>query len=174
MAHSPEQPQDNELPIEPPIEPAHAFAADLKAAYAERIDVPASLDAAILDAARRAEPDSLPIRRWHWRVAGAAAIVIFAAALGSVYFNPPPAGQPLAGDVDGSNTVDIIDALAIAQLLRDPSATVPIQWDVTGDGVVDRADVEAVARQAVALPQSPNGQPSSPQVSAIMKGDSRG
>lgn len=59
------------------------------------------------------------------------------------------------GDVNADARIDILDALALAMMLRDGAdAGAPdlvARADVTSDGRVDQADVDAIARAAVAI-----------------------
>ncbi|MDG1897289.1 MAG: dockerin type I domain-containing protein [Fuerstiella sp.] len=53
-------------------------------------------------------------------------------------------------DVDGSGSVDILDAFALARRVRRSDADL-LTWDQNGDGVVNEADVKLVAMNAVML-----------------------
>ena len=59
-------------------------------------------------------------------------------------------GRTSAMDVDGSGSVDIVDAFLMSRRLRE-GARVPDSWDFDRDGEVGRGDVEAVAVAAVSL-----------------------
>ncbi|MEZ6121813.1 MAG: hypothetical protein R3C49_01405 [Planctomycetaceae bacterium] len=52
-------------------------------------------------------------------------------------------------DIDGSGTVDILDAFVLARSLSRPDHDV--RWDQNGDGQVDDSDVQLVAMRAVML-----------------------
>jgi hypothetical protein len=74
-----------------------------------------------------------------------------------------PAAQPFAEvvarvaragpmDIDGSGTVDIVDAFLMSRRLREVAGgETPADWDFDRDGEVGRGDVEAVAIAAVSL-----------------------
>ena len=124
--------------------------------YRRDIPVPADVDRAVLGEARAAY---LRRRRfWVARRAGAAAAAVAAAVAVVVYVyverdrgTPRPVAvrqAAVAGDVDGSGRVDILDAFLLARKVEGGTAATPGE-DVNGDGVVDRADVERVAALAV-------------------------
>jgi len=96
-------------------------------------------------------------RRRRFRPAWAAAAAALLLAAGAwLYAGHRPgrveskavSGSP--SDIDGSGTVDIIDAYLLARRLKG-GGRLPARWDLNGDGRVDRGDVEALARRAVAL-----------------------
>ncbi|MCZ6794743.1 MAG: dockerin type I domain-containing protein [Planctomycetota bacterium] len=98
------------------------------------VAVPEEVDEAVLAAARRQ-----PRRLWWVPLAAAAAILVAVTLRARV-----------PGDVDGSGTVDILDAYALALRLkecREPGR----RWDMNGDGVVDMKDVDEIARRSVSV-----------------------
>lgn len=125
--------------------------------YRRDIEVPAAVDRAVLGEARAG---FLRRRRlWLARRAGAAAAAVAAAIAIVVYVyvergrgTPPPVAvrqAAVAGDVDGSGRVDILDAFLLARKVEGGPAAAG--EDVNGDGVVDRADVDRVAAMAVSV-----------------------
>ncbi|MHC4909917.1 MAG: dockerin type I domain-containing protein [Planctomycetota bacterium] len=102
----------------------------------------------------------VPSPRWNWRyVAGVAAFGAVAAVIGLSLTVVPVLQRPrsvdtaapvvLAGDVDGSGRVDMLDAFAIARSVA--ASEFLAAHDVNGDGVIDDRDVQHVARLAVDL-----------------------
>ncbi len=72
---------------------------------------------------------------------------------------PPPSvarqpGPAVAGDVDGSGTLDILDAFALARAVERDGGTPTRGHDFNGDGRVDRQDADWLADRAVALDRS--------------------
>ncbi|MBL0922746.1 MAG: hypothetical protein IBJ10_11555 [Phycisphaerales bacterium] len=113
-------------------------------------EMPAGVDLGLLAAAHR----TYAARRRAGRMLRGAGTIAGAAALGigawAVWTGPRPgAGALVHGDVDGSGVVDILDALIVANGVRDGQASAA--WDFDGDGAVTRADVEQVAIRAVRL-----------------------
>lgn len=134
-----------------PPEPSDALGTDLKAIYARPVTVPADIDAAILESAAGTRPNRLRLTRWAMP-AGAAAAAI---AVGVMLWGPTRFGRDvMAGDLDGSGRVDIVDALTFAQRL--PAYGVSLAHDMNGDGRLDQADIDAIAMRAVTL--NPAGQ----------------
>jgi hypothetical protein len=87
-------------------------------------------------------------RRRYWPAwAAAAALVLAAGGWGLFSLHRAPR-RP--GDIDGSGTVDIVDAYLLSRQLG-PAGRIEPAWDVNRDGRVDRADIDAVARIAVAV-----------------------
>jgi hypothetical protein len=122
------------------------------------VPVPESADRAVrAHAGQRAAEISRELVRRRVRLwpvwAAAAALLLAAGAWGLVgrrLGDAPPAREPLRADVDGSGSVDIVDAYLLARRLE-PSGRADPAWDLNRDGRVDRADVDAVARIAVAV-----------------------
>ncbi len=141
------------------------------------IEVPESLDAAILAHANqhlntigRPIPAKSKSRKWRWAAWStgtlAAAMLLFAMMPGSL--NPDrtsatvamPEMAPLpaeltdavavAGDIDGSGDIDILDAFALARTLESENGN-GSRWDQNGDGLLNQNDVQLVALQAVML-----------------------
>jgi len=133
-----------------------SFAKDLGAIFGPQGQVPARVDRAVAEAARR--HFGRPQRRLWWvRWAVAAATTAAAVVVWTVYvpaFRPPlsPAAKFAAemkrADIDHSGRVDILDAFRLARHIESAN---PIQetWDINGDGLVNRDDVDSVALAAV-------------------------
>lgn len=148
-----------------------------RAARGPRVEIPARVDSAIRAAARgraleiregRGRLLRLPV--WIGSVAAAAAVLL-AVGLWSLRGRTPGDAEPIpdaeaplfasagdaatpgrtsAMDIDGSGSVDIVDAFLMSRRLRE-GARVPDSWDFDRDGEVGRGDVEAVALAAVSL-----------------------
>ena len=129
------------------------------AARPPSLEIPAEIDARILSTARgRARKRAY--LRWPGLLAAAASVLIAAGIFwgvrgrgrgrGRVREPSAPPAEELAMDIDGSGSVDIVDAYLISRRLK-RSGAVPSSWDWDGDGRVGGRDVELVARRAVAL-----------------------
>ncbi len=92
-------------------------------------------------------PSTLRFRhkRWQRWLPLAASIVIAATML---YF--ASLGRTLAADVNRDGTVDVLDALVLADRVRRGEAK-SRQWDVNGDGKVDARDSEEILARVVDL-----------------------
>jgi predicted anti-sigma-YlaC factor YlaD len=119
----------------------------------ESVYIPEEIDSAVLDFARRRLEHSrrriVRIRRLGWAAAAAVALLVLSAGV-LHYAWRPPASPVVAADIDGSGSVDIIDAFSLA-LSVESNGGDGGKGDIDGNGIVDRGDVEAVARMAVAL-----------------------
>lgn len=136
------------------------LAARLNELYGKSVAVSATTDHAILAAARTGfwrRGRGRRVVRWVGATAAAAAAVVVVALTlrrggagdaTRVAVSEPPA---VAGDVDRSGRVDMLDAFVLARKL-DAKAAAAKGDDVNGDGVLDRRDVDAVAAMAVRLP----------------------
>lgn len=121
--------------------------------------VPESVDRAVLALARaRAGSGGSHRRRRRidWRVGGALAAAAGLALATTVWMFGEVGGArgpgrvgPM-GDVDGSGTVDIVDALVLTRAI-DGGLALQANWDLTGDGRVDLADVDRIATESVRL-----------------------
>lgn len=112
--------------------------------------LPPAVDLEVLAAARRSFEQRRRARyvgRGAGALASAAAVGLAAWALWPSQGTVTP--SRLAGDADGSGVVDMLDALIVANGVRDGAA--PAAWDINGDGAVTRADVDLVAMSAVRL-----------------------
>ncbi len=151
------------------------FSEDLSTLFKPKFSVPPELDRAIMDQANR----RLVQRHWRhrifhhisiWRIAAAAAVIIFAFSL-NLTQKPGPTTtssfvvEAQAVDIDGNGRVDILDAFKLARYVESGKSTKtklsPVSgtgqalgkqgWDINGDGLVDRNDVDLVALSAVRL-----------------------
>jgi hypothetical protein len=134
------------------------LARDLARLADPQIEVPQSVDDAVMTAARtalaRRRRGGHPAFRWVAWTAAAAGLAL-AVWVGGVLTQAPVARKMASvpapavdGDLDRSGRVTILDAFALARQLdsgRSPSAG--------GDGRIDRADVDAIAMLAVRLPE---------------------
>jgi anti-sigma-K factor RskA len=148
---------------------------DLNTLFKPQFSVPPELDRAIMDQAER----RLVQRHWRhrifhhislWRVAAAAAVIIFAFSLNLTQEHGPSTSRTVpvkaqAVDIDRNGRVDILDAFKLARHIESAESTdkslSPVLgtgqalqkqgWDINGDGLVDRNDVDLVALSAVRL-----------------------
>ena len=133
---------------------------DLAGLYAAPKPVPREVDDDILFAARRRLAETRRTRRWGGLAVAAAAIAL---VFGVQHLMQPP--RPLPNiqlpetvltqiarreDIDHSGRVDILDAFALARMIRNGEKT-SVRWDINNDGAVDQADVDAIATRAVRI-----------------------
>jgi len=134
---------------------------DLKAIFEPQVGVPPEIDHAVMDRAHKyfSAVQSGQIRRrrvhWAWRIAAAAAVIIFAFSLDLTKQAGPPAdrfshGKTQAVDIDRNGRVDILDAFKLARHIE-TAGSAESAWDINGDGQIDRSDVDMVALAAVRL-----------------------
>jgi hypothetical protein len=134
---------------------------DLKAIFEPQAGVPPEIDRAVMDRAHKyfsAVQSSQGRRRrvhWAWRVAAAAAVIIFAFSLDLTKQTGPTTesfsiSKTQAIDIDRNGRVDILDAFKLARHIESADRT-ETAWDVNGDGQIDRSDVDMVALTAVRL-----------------------
>jgi len=136
------------------------LSADLKAVFKPQPGVPPKVDRAVMDRAYKhfAAMQSGQSRRrihWAWRIAAAAAVVIFAFSLDLTKQAGPTKQRASMSktqdvDIDRNGRVDILDAFKLAKHIE-TAGTVEKEWDINGDGVIDRSDVDIVAHTAVRL-----------------------
>jgi hypothetical protein len=134
--------------------------ADLKALFKPQFGVPPGVDRAVMDRANKhfvALQSGKGRRRihWGWRIAAAAAVVIFAFSLDLTKQAGPtkirsPLSKTQAVDIDRNGRVDILDAFKLARHIETNSPPEKA-WDINGDGRIDRSDVDIVAHAAVRL-----------------------
>jgi len=148
---------------------------DLNTLFKPQFSVPPELDRAIMDQANR----RLVQRHWRhrvfhhisiWRIAAAAAVIIFAFSLNLTQKPGPSTSRTVlvktqAVDIDRNGRVDILDAFKLARYIESADRTKthlsPVSrtgqalrkqgWDINGDGLVNRNDVDSVALAAVRL-----------------------
>lgn len=136
---------------------------DLSALFQPPSTVPPEVDRAVLDQARRhfvAAGFSEGRRRrfrWAavWKVAAAAAVVIFAFSLDLTKRPGPAMDRSVTAnaqtiDIDHNGRVDILDAFKLARHIES-AGPAKKDWDINGDGLVNRDDVDMVAFAAVRL-----------------------
>ena len=146
------------------------LSADLNALFKPQQPLPQETDRAVLDRARqhfvRQEFAKGGRRRLRWvglwRIAAAAAVVIFAFSLDLTKKSVPTTNlSELAEasiiDIDRNGRVDILDAFKLARQIESAGLTKTSLslrkqgWDINGDGLVNRNDVDLVALAAVRL-----------------------
>ena len=132
------------------------FSADLKSLFGNRGQVPGHVDRAVMRHARKrlTRSSRLAVLRW---VGSAAAMI---AIVSCVYFmNFMKQDSPMAmekavavsaNDIDGSGSVDILDAFKLARHIESDNPF-EARLDINGDGNVDQQDVETIAFAAVNL-----------------------
>ena len=133
------------------------FSADLKSLFGNRGQVPGHVDRAVMRHARKrlTRSSRLVVLRW---IGSAAAMI---AIVSGVYFmNFTKQDSPMAmedadtliyaNDIDGSGSVDILDAFKLARHIESDSPF-ESRFDINGDGNVDQQDVETIAFAAVNL-----------------------
>ncbi|MFH1719202.1 MAG: dockerin type I domain-containing protein [Planctomycetota bacterium] len=139
------------------------FETDLKGLFRPQGQVPPEVDRAILSRAGEhfaglgTGKDRRRLLHWRhlWRVAAAAAVIIFAFSLDLTKKPQPPAGRSVrsesrAVDIDRNGRVDILDAFKLARQIESTTTAEEI-YDVNGDGLVNRGDVDFIAFAAVRL-----------------------
>ncbi|MHC4607773.1 MAG: dockerin type I domain-containing protein [Planctomycetota bacterium] len=114
-----------------------ALAGDLRNLSPTSVEVPPEVDRAILSLARRRQRVWIP-----FSAAAAVVIVVILALLMT------PAAAP--GDIDGSGTVDIVDAYTLARRIES-GASLDRSWDFNRDGTVNEKDVDAIAMRSVSI-----------------------
>jgi hypothetical protein len=131
---------------------------DIKGLYQSSSTIPPEIDRAILDQAHQhfARPRQRRIRLISpWKIAAAAAVIIFAFSLFLTRTFELGGEQQLpvtyqATDIDHNGRVDILDAFTLARQIEQ-AGHIKSEWDLNGDGQVDRSDVDTVALAAVRL-----------------------
>lgn len=134
---------------------------DLKAFFEPQVEVPPEVDRAVIDHAHKhfATMQSGKARRlrihWGWRIAAAAAVIIFAFSLDLTKQTGPitdslTLSKTQAVDIDRNGRVDILDAFKLARQIKAAGPT-ETEWDFNGDGLIDSSDVDVVALAAVRL-----------------------
>jgi hypothetical protein len=137
------------------------LSADLNTLFEPQFGVPPEVDRAVMDRAHKhfvaLQSGKGRHRRlyWAWRIAAAAAVVIFAFSLDLTKQAGPTTDrsslsktQPV--DIDRNGRVDILDAFKLARQIESNGRT-ETEWDFNHDGLVNRDDVDVVALAAVRL-----------------------
>ena len=145
------------------LEVSPKLSADLDALFKPQLSVPPEVDRAILDraaqhfAGRKFAKSRRRRFRWValWKVAAAAAVVIFAFSLNLTDKPGPTVDRVIlakagAVDFDRNGRVDILDAFKLARQIELASDS-RADLDINGDGLIDRGDVDMVALAAVSL-----------------------
>jgi hypothetical protein len=125
---------------------------DLKALFAPPRVIPRRVDDAILAAAREHLAGRARSRRMvHFpRWLAAAAVVVLAAVLSSLWFSNRRLPEVTREDINRDGRVDVLDAFTLARRLQQGAATAR-SFDINGDGVVDQRDIDAITTRAVKL-----------------------
>ena len=137
------------------------LSADLKAFFEPQVGVPPEVNRAVMDRAHQhfagIKPDKgrLQLIHWAWRIAAAAAVIIFVFSLDLTKQTGPTTdrfslSKTQAVDIDRNGRVDILDAFKLAKHIESPGPA-ETGWDINGDGLIDRSDVDVVALAAVRL-----------------------
>ena len=139
---------------------------DLNTLFKPQFSVPPELDRAIMDKAHQHFiPKHWRHRIFHhislWRIAAAAAVIIFAFSLNLTEKPGPSTSRTVlvkaqAVDIDRNGRVDILDAFKLARHIEFANRT-DKKWDINEDGVVNGKDVDLVASAAVSLPLQKQG-----------------
>lgn len=153
----------NNFDENPDGEVSSKLAEDLQSLFKPQLSVPPEIDRAVLDRASRhfAGREFTGSRRrrfrWFalWKVAAAAAVVIFAFSLDLHDRSKRPALDPAktnagVADFDRNGRVDILDAFKLARRIELAGST-EANLDINGDGLINRDDVDVVALAAVRL-----------------------
>ena len=137
------------------------FSEYLNIFFKPQFSIPPEVDRAVLDRAYQ----HLTQKHWShhilrhisiWRIAAAAAVIIFAFSLNLTQKSGPTTSQSLleearAVDIDRNGRVDILDAFKLARYVES-TGRAEKKWDINGDGLVNSNDVDLVASAAVRLP----------------------
>jgi len=143
------------------------LSADLNALFEPQFGVPPEVDRAVMN---RASKHFTPLQsgkgrllriHWVWRIAAAAAVIIFAFSLDLTKQTGPATdsfslSKTQAADIDRNGRVDILDAFKLAKHIE-TAGPAETEWDINGDGLVNRNDVDEVAFAAVSLPLRKQG-----------------
>ena len=136
------------------------FSEDLNVFFKPQFSIPPEVDRAVMDKAHQ----HFTQKHWShrilrhisiWRIAAAAAVIIFAFSLNLTQKPGPTTSQSLlvevrAVDIDRNGRVDILDAFKLARHVESADHTEK-KWDINGDGFVNSNDVDLVASAAVRL-----------------------
>ena len=146
----------------PDLEVSSKLTEDLQRLFKPQLSVPPEVDRAVQDRvnrhfARRRFTGARRRFRWValWKVAAAAAVVIFAFSLDLHNTSKRPAvdlAVTSAGvaDFDRNGRVDILDAFKLARRIELASSSAT-DLDINGDGLANYDDVDTVALAAVSL-----------------------
>ena len=157
------------------------FSEDLRTLFKPQLSVPPEVDRAVID---KSHQHFIP-KHWSyrifqhvslWRIAAAAAVIIFAFSLNLMQKPGPTTSRSVlveaqAVDIDRNGRVDILYAFKLARYVesadRSKTNLSPVSgtgqalrkqgWDINGDGFVNGKDVDLVASAAVSLPLQKQG-----------------
>jgi len=142
-----------------PMAPARLIAAlRSRSLRGARVDVPPSVDAAVMEQAREKLGQNPPVRivialpRW----LAAAAVVLAGAGVSFLLFRAATPGTGTASsneDIDHNGEVDMLDAFALARKIQS-GPVADLHYDLNGDGLVDQHDIDWIAGHAVKLHKS--------------------
>lgn len=158
---------------EPGLAVSPRFSEDLGKAFGPAGEVPADVDRAVAEAARRhfaRRPRRLWWLRWTVPATAAAAILVTVclwwagrgptdhsvqgiaspALRDAFYASETMRMEAVRADIDANGRVNILDAFALARHIES-AGPVSQTWDINGDGLIDRKDVDTVAFAAVRL-----------------------
>jgi len=152
----------------PDLEVSSKLTEDLQTLFKPLLSVPPEVDRAVQDRvnrhfARRRFTGARRRFRWValWKVAAAAAVVIFAFSLNltdtpkqDVRYSALAKSE--AADFDRNGRVDILDAFKLARRIELASSN-SADLDINGDGLVNHDDVDMVALAAVSLTPAKRG-----------------
>ncbi len=154
--------QHRNSPYTPDPDQLPDLARDLARLADARIEVPRSVDDVVMIAARTALTRRRRGGHPAFRLAAwtaAAAGIVGAIWVGGILTQGPAATPQIAsmmapvvaGDLDRSGGVTILDAFTLARQLESDRPVAA--GDFNGDGLIDRTDVDAIAMAAVRLPE---------------------
>ena len=137
------------------------LSADLNSLFQPQDGVPPEVDRAVLNRADKHFAGIKSVKgrilriHWAWRIAAAAAVIIFAFSLDLTQQTGPVTdsislNETQVADIDRNGRVDILDAFKLARHIES-AGLAETKWDVNGDGLIDRSDVDTVAFAAVRL-----------------------
>ncbi len=119
-----------------------SLAGDLRSVYRSNLGVPASIDSAMLDLARRRPVRRRRVQPWvlvKWAGVAAAVVAAFIVPTHLSRNSPLPNVALHSGDVNGDGLIDILDAFALARQQE------------YGDNTITSAEINAAAAAAVKL-----------------------
>ena len=137
------------------------LSADLNGLFQPQVGVPPEVDRAVMNRADKHFAGIKSVKgrilriHWAWRIAAAAAVIIFAFSLDLTQQTGPVTdsislNETQVADIDRNGRVDILDAFKLARHIE-TAGPVETEWDINGDGLIDRSDVDVVALAAVRL-----------------------
>lgn len=119
-----------------------SLTSDLRSVYRSHVGVPASIDSAMLDLARRRPSRKRRVQPWvlvKWAGVAAAVVAAFIVPTHLSRNSPLPTIALHSGDINGDGIIDILDAFTLARA------------QANGDGSITNADITAAGMAAVKL-----------------------